>query len=91
MFAAQLPLILPLVSVLVAGSCIGGWLPNGPDEYNTRCSLQSEATGEYVCFTTPTEITLVATDGNFQGYASLDGLGKPPPSSNAFALVCLIR
>ncbi|ETS62523.1 hypothetical protein PaG_03155 [Moesziomyces aphidis] len=68
-----------LTAFLLVGLAQAGWLGNGQAEWSARCALGSEMEGEFVCFTSPTDITQKAASGTWSGYAASDGL--------AFALV----
>lgn len=54
------------------------WLANGPAEYASRCGPGTEASGEYVCITYPSDILTAATGGVYQGYANTSGTGESP-------------
>ncbi|KAJ9477431.1 hypothetical protein PHBOTO_000989 [Pseudozyma hubeiensis] len=49
------------------------WLADGPAEYASRCDPGTEASGEYVCITYPSDIITAATGGDYQGYANASG------------------
>ncbi|GAK64986.1 uncharacterized protein PAN0_007c3202 [Moesziomyces antarcticus] len=68
-----------LTAFLLAGLAQAGWLGNGQSEWSARCALGSEMEGEFVCFTSASDITQKSASGTWSGYAASDGL--------AFALI----
>ncbi|SPO22378.1 uncharacterized protein UTRI_01056 [Ustilago trichophora] len=73
MFSNKLSIFAALTVALFPGLAMAEWLPDGPAQWANLCSLQAEASGEFVCFTYPTDITAAGATGNYQGYADNDG------------------
>ena len=76
-----------LSAFLLSALAQANWLGNGQAEWSSRCALGSEMDGDYVCFTSPSDITQKGASGTWAGYAASDGKGNLHPPHH-FPYIC---